>query len=237
MHRCWVFLLNKPEPSPLVLLLVFCVRAMAAGARFTGAARGRGSEALFKGYPWFPVSVEGLLLVLGSDGHSGGGKGVEKRRRSRIRRLGRNSSPLAILNELRRLLILSGSGGGQPVSVSPGYSLVEGRPDASTACGRRSSSFLPAWSLSGRQLCILFSESIILATGFCGSHRRCGGDPIIPSGIVPGDGGVESGKEMFFGPNCDFGSRTRVLSARFRDLLVILFLVVSCADLCSVCGF
>jgi hypothetical protein len=237
MLRCRVFLPNKPAPFSLVLLSVCCVLAMAAGARSTGAARGWGTEALSKGYEWFPDPVEGLLLVLSSDGHCGGGKGVEKRRRSRIRRLGWGISPLEILDELRRLIILSGSGRRQPVLSSPGYLLVEGRPDASTDCCRRSSSFLPAWCLIGRQLCIFSSESIIPATSFCGSYRQCGGDPIIPSGFVPGDGGIESGKEMFFGPNCDFGSRSRVLSARFRDLLVILLFVVSCADLCNVCGF
>jgi hypothetical protein len=237
MRRCWVSSLNNPALNLLVFLSVIWAPAMVAVPRITGVSQGMRSEALYKGYLWFPDPVEGFLFVLASGGHRGGGYGVEERSRLKIRRLGRCSSPLAVMDELRRLLNPLGSGEWQPVSTSPGYSLAEGRPGASADYRRRSLSFLPAWSLLGRQLGILYLESTISATGFRGNRRRCGGDPSIPSGVVPGDGGIASEQEMHFGPNCDFGSRSRVLSASIRDLLVIFLFVESCGELCTVYEF
>lgn len=238
MRRFWVFPLNKPALYPFVLLFAIYAAAVVAEAWITGVGRWMGSEALFKGYPRFPDPMEGLLLVLCSDGYRGGGKGVEKRSRSSSRCLGRCASPLAIADELRRRPSPSGSGERQPVfEAPPRHSLVEWWPRALTAHRRRFLSFLPAGSQIGRQLCIFYSESTNSVAGFYWRRRRRGGDPSIPSGVVPGDGRIVSGKKMYFGPNCDFGSRPRVLSARIRDLLVIFLFVESCFELCTVSEF
>uniref|UniRef100_A0A453A373 Uncharacterized protein n=2 Tax=Aegilops tauschii subsp. strangulata TaxID=200361 RepID=A0A453A373_AEGTS len=90
--------------------------------------------------------------------------------------------------------------------------------------------FLPPGLMPfGRQLFSFGMESPSSVFG----RRWSGGGPVIPSGLVHGDGRTGSALELAFGPNCNLDSLYRVLLASFRDYVVVLFSFESWSELCT----
>jgi len=162
---------------------------------------------------WSLDLLKDPLFFLFLESHLGGGCKGKETWSLRYTFRGRGSSPPVLLLKLWCLLWLPAP------SPSP-VNLLAKR----WLCGVMSSGqrrllmlFLPASMLKGRQ-CFSKLKSI---SSFS-SMRRRDGAPTIPSGFVPGDGGCVLKLLMLFGPDCNFRSMYRVLSACFWDLLCFL---------------
>lgn len=171
-----------------------------------------------------PDLEEDPFLFFFHESHRGGGFKKDGKWSLRSHLRGCGSSTPAMMVELWRPLWLPAS------STSPVNPMAERRPFRAMATGLHRPLlvfFLLASMPKGRQ-CINGFESISSISG----GRRSGGDPGVPSGLVPGDDGCESELLLLFGPDCNSRSWVRVLSACSRDLYVIfcfsLYLVVRC---------
>lgn len=171
-----------------------------------------------------PDLEEDPFLFFFHESHRGGGFKEDGKWSLRSHLRGCGSSTPATMVELWRPLWLPAS------STLPVNPMAERRPFRAMATGLHRPLlvlFLPASMPKGRQ-CINGFESISSISG----GRRSGGDPGIPSGLVPGDDGCVSELLLLFGPDCNSRSWVRVLSACSRDLYVIFYfslgLVVRC---------
>ncbi|KAM3410508.1 hypothetical protein ACQJBY_002613 [Aegilops geniculata] len=169
------------------------------------AAGGGSDSSFFNKLDLVPDLEDGHRLVLFSCCCRGDGNGKRTRWGSRFSQLGWCIFSSVPGVELRRALL-------PPVSAaSPVTFLSEWRPREAMASAL--ASFLPPGLMPlGRQLFSFGMESSSSVFG----RRWSGGGPVIPSGLVPGDGRTGSVLELTFGPN----STERAQRERLRDLAV-----------------
>lgn len=160
---CLVFVLNKSDPSHVLLLPSSSAVARVAGAFLVDVRCRAGS------------GVHVLLLEFGSSfflhssGHHGGGWKMERKWRIQIWRLGSLSSLTLDGGRWRLPLLVSfagdGDGGRRPAASSSSVTLL---------AERRPNQFLPAMTPTGRQYSICL---VAMAFGY--------GSFVAPSGHVP----------------------------------------------------